>query len=94
MQPAHTGNEFYTSQPLQIISWYPRCGRKLPSNLGGRLQAEYNTHVSFEAVRSVQMSGVVVGRVQQVIAKQVVQIGKQSELLCAMQDNPVSRVHR
>ena len=25
--PAHSGNDFYTSQPLQIISWYPRCTR-------------------------------------------------------------------
>ncbi|CAL5227680.1 g10688 [Coccomyxa viridis] len=24
VKPAHTGNEFYSSQPLQIISWYPR----------------------------------------------------------------------
>ena len=25
VQPAESGNDFYTAQPFQVLSWYPRC---------------------------------------------------------------------
>jgi hypothetical protein len=30
VEPARSGNDFYTAQPFQILSWYPRCVRPSP----------------------------------------------------------------
>ena len=31
VEPAESGNDFYTAQPFQVLSWYPRRAPSLPA---------------------------------------------------------------
>ena len=32
VEPAESGNDFYTAQPFQVLSWYPRRAPSLPAS--------------------------------------------------------------